>query len=247
MHPVLFKLGPLTIYTYGFFVFLGVITGYFVSARLAKSEDINQEQFSSIFFWTVIAGFLGAKILYLIIEWKYFLMAPLYLIRSGFVFYGGLISGFLTLFLLSRKYKLKLFKLLDIFSVGIVLGHAFGRVGCFFYGCCYGRPTKTFLGLLFPASSPAGSLGVKVIPTQLISAGFLFLLSLILLRFYRRKSYDGQVFIFYLFIYSTFRFFIEFLRGDPRGGLGLFSTSQLISLAGVIFCLYIWKRLRSSA
>ncbi|MFA7677855.1 MAG: prolipoprotein diacylglyceryl transferase [Candidatus Omnitrophota bacterium] len=247
MHPVLFNLGFLTIYTYGFFVLLGVVFGYLVSLRLAKSEGMDQEKISNIFFWIVVAGFLGAKILYIIVEWKYFLEAPLSLIRSGFVFYGGLISGFLTLVLLARKHNLKLFKLLDVFSVGVVLGHAFGRVGCFFYGCCYGKPTATFLGLLFPASSPAGTLGVKVIPTQLISAGFLFLLFFILLRFYRKKSYDGQIFIRYVFIYSVFRFFIEFFRGDPRGGLGLFSTSQLISLVSVSFCLYLWRKLRYSS
>jgi phosphatidylglycerol:prolipoprotein diacylglycerol transferase len=207
MHPVLFNLGFLTIYTYGFFVLLGVVFGYLVSLRLAKSEGMDQEKISNIFFWIVVAGFLGAKILYIIVEWKYFLEAPLSLIRSGFVFYGGLISGFLTLVLLARKHNLKLFKLLDVFSVGVVLGHAFGRVGCFFYGCCYGKPTATFLGLLFPASSPAGTLGVKVIPTQLIWRVFFFYCSLFCYGFTEKKATMGK----YSFAMFSFIAFLGFL------------------------------------
>ena len=243
MHPILFTIGPLTIYTYGFFVFLGVLCGYLVSSSLAKKDGIESNIFSNIIFWVIVFSFLGAKLLYLLIEWRYFLSQPLASLRSGFVFYGGIVSGLAALYFLIRKYKIAFLKLADILAIGVTLGHAFGRLGCFTYGCCFGRPEQGWLGLLFPLDSPAGYSGLKVIPTQLIEAGFLVLLFFLLLRLRNRKRFSGQVFLSYLIIYGVFRFMIEFLRGDFRGSLFFLSTSQLISLVslGLGFWFYYRK------
>ena len=240
MHPVLFKVGPVTIYTYGFFVFLGVIAGYLVCSRQAKREGLSRDKFADIFFWTILFSFLGAKLLYIIIEFKYFLKDPLSVIRSGFVFYGGLISGLIVLRVLSRRQHIKPFKLLDIFCLGIPLAHAFGRLGCFFYGCCWGRTTDSFIGVVFPLGSPAGADGLKVIPTQLISAAFLFLLFFLILAISRHKKFDGQLFLTYILVYIPFRFVIEFFRGDPRGTMFLLPTSQFLSIVLVNICLLLW-------
>lgn len=247
MHPILFKLGPITIYTYGFFVFLGVLTGYFVSSRQAKKEGINNNVFSHIAFWIIVFGFLGAKVLYILIEFKYFLTNPLSMIRSGFVFYGGIISGAISLWILTKKYKLNLLGFADIVALGIPLGHAIGRLGCFFYGCCYGKPTDSFIGVLFPPDSPAGALGVKVIPTQLISAFFLFIIFLVLLLLKRKKKFQGQIFLSYIFLYGIFRFIIEFFRGDPRGQIFFLSTSQFISLLSILISMGLWIKFRRTA
>jgi phosphatidylglycerol:prolipoprotein diacylglycerol transferase len=165
-------------------------------------------------------------------------------IRSGFVFYGGVICGIAALYLLSKKYKIKFALLADIIAIGVPLGHAFGRLGCFFYGCCYGRPSESFMGVLFPPDSPAGYLGAKVIPTQLISSFFLFLLFFLLLAFRKRKKFDGQIVLVYLILYSIFRFIIEFFRGDPRGSILFLSTSQLISLILIAISIFFWVRIR---
>ncbi len=238
MHPILFKIGSLTIYTYGFFVFLGVICGYLLSSFLAKKDGLDKNIFGNILFWALVWGFLGAKLLYILIDWRYFLENPLTTLRSGFVFYAGLIFGLAAIYFLSRKYKLEFLKLADILAIGLTLGHAFGRLGCFSYGCCFGRPYEGWLGMLFPPDSPAGLWGVKVIPTQLIESGFLFLLFFLLLYLRKSKKFSGQIFVSYVIIYGTFRFLIEFLRGDPRGGLGFLSTSQLISI--ILVPLGIW-------
>ncbi|MBP7088024.1 MAG: prolipoprotein diacylglyceryl transferase [Candidatus Omnitrophica bacterium] len=249
MHPVLFQLGPITIYTYGFFVFLGVLSAYLVCRKQAKNNAIDLNIFSDIFFWTLIFAFIGARILYLFVEWEIFLENPLGAIfsRSGFVFYGGIIGGVASAIIIARRKKIDFFKLADIFAVGIPLGHSLGRLGCFFYGCCYGKPSEAFYALLFPAGSPAGGLGVKVIPTQLISAFALFLIFFLLLVISKHKKFNGQILVSYLFIYGIFRFLIEFLRGDPRGEVFMFSTSQIVSIITVIVSIILFFRFKRSS
>ena len=246
MFPIFFKLGPITIYTYGVFVFLGVIAGYFVCKGGAKKQGIPEKVFSNIFFWALIWGFLGARLIYIFVEWDYFLDNPLSVIlsRSGFVFYGGVVSGILTVIFLAKKYKINLLKTADIAALGIPLGHGLGRIGCFCYGCCYGKPTDLSWGILFPPESPAGLCGMKVIPTQLISALFLFLIFVFLLVLKRYKKFDGQILLSYGICYGIFRFIIEFYRGDPRGKVFLLSTSQFVALGVIIVSILFFFRWR---
>jgi len=248
MYPVLFKLGPLTIYTYGFFVLLGVIITYWLSLKETAWQGIDKNSFSNLFFWTIIFSFVGARFLYIVVEWRIFVEYPLRVVlgRSGFVFYGGVIGGLLALYVLVKKYNLKFLKVADILALYIPLGHAIGRIGCFCYGCCYGRPTDSWIGIQFPPHSPAGILGTKVIPTQLISLFFLLIIFFILLNIKRRKKFNGQIFLSYLVIYGIFRFIIEFFRGDPRGYIWIFSTSQWISIIVVVLSVYYWLRSRKT-
>lgn len=246
MYPILFKFGPLTIYTYGVFVFLGVISGLYVVLKEARRDNLPQEVFLNIAFWGIIFSFLGARALYIILNWGNFLKDPWRMIfsRSGFVFYGGFISGSLTVYLLTRKNKISFFKFSDIASLGIALGHSLGRLGCFFNGCCFGKPTSSFLGILFPPYSLAGLQGQKVIPTQLISFFFLMMLFIYLRKLKRKKKFDGQVFIHYLFMYGVFRFIIEFFRADKRGEIFSLPPSQFISLLVIISALGLTLRLK---
>ncbi len=244
MHQVLFKFGYLTIYTYGVFVFSGVLAAYLVCRRYSRAQGIEEKTFSNIFFWFVIAGFLGAKTLYILLEFRYFLKEPFAMLRSGFVFYGAFIAASGALYFLAKKYNVRFIKLADVLSLGAPLGHALGRIGCFFYGCCYGEPGDYFFCVLFPANSPAGILGLKLIPTQLISAFFLFLIFFLLLFRSQRKKYDGQIFIYYSIIYGIFRFIIEFYRADPRGQFFSLSTSQVIAIILIITGVFSFCRLR---
>jgi phosphatidylglycerol:prolipoprotein diacylglycerol transferase len=241
MHPVLFKVGPVTIYTYGVLVFLGVLVGYLFALREAKRKGIDSKIFSDIIFWSLVSGFLGARVFYILVEFKQFIYHPITvgLGRGGFVFYGGVIFGLLLFYLLAKKHRLDFLKLADVATLAIPLGHAIGRLGCFFYGCCYGKPTSSWIGIKFPPNSPAGLLGEKVIPTQLISSFFLLVIFFILLLIRRKQKFRGQVVFSYFILYGIFRFIIEFYRADPRGVIGIFSTSQIIALIIVpvsIFC-----------
>jgi len=246
MFPILFKLGPVTIYTYGVFVFLGVIAFYFVCRRQTDKEGITRENFSNIFFWTLIYGFIGARVAYILVEWRWFLSNPLSVAfsRSGFIFYGGVSSGILALFILAKKYKINFLKFADIAALGIPLGHALGRIGCFCYGCCYGKITDSKWGVLFPSQSPAGFLGTRVIPTQLYSAFFLVLIFFFLLFLKKYKRFNGQIFLSYGISYGIFRFIIEFYRGDPRGEFFFLSTSQFVALIVVIISIFFFFRWR---
>jgi len=244
--PELFKLGPVTIYTYGAFVFLGVIASYLVCKNQADKEGISRKIFSHIFFWALVWGFLGARVGYILVEWEWFLSNPLRVIlsRSGFVFYGGVISAILTLLILAKKYKINLLKAVDIGALGIPIGHALGRIGCNCYGCCYGKPTNSSSGILFPRESPAGLSGMKIIPTQMISAFFLLLIFILLLIFKKYRKFDGQIMLSYGICYGIFRFIIEFYRGDPRGEIFSLSTSQFAALAVIIISIFFFFRWR---
>jgi phosphatidylglycerol:prolipoprotein diacylglycerol transferase len=247
MYPMLFKIGGVPIYTYGFFVFLGVLIGYLVAQRQARRQGFKRNIFTHIVFWVIIFSFIGARLFYIIVEFRSFLEASLSTLvgRSGFVFYGGIVFGSSTLLILCRRHKINFFKFVDTLSLGLPLGHAIGRIGCFFYGCCYGRPTRSFLGILFLPESPAGALGIKVIPTQLIESFFLFLIFFSLLIVSRRKKLEGQVFVLYLILYGIVRFVIEFYRGDPRGQILGLSTSQFFALAAIIFGFILWRKIRN--
>lgn len=232
MYPILFKIGPITIYTYGFFVFLGVLLGYFVCLKEAEKQKIDKNLFSDILFWVIIFSFAGARIFYILVEWKDFLKYPKEIIfnRGGFVFYGGVTAGFISGYFLTKKKKINFLKFADIITLSLPLGHALGRAGCFFYGCCYGRPTDSFIGILFPPDSPAGYLDKKVIPTQLIESFFLLLIFFALIFLKNRKKFDGRISIYYIILYGILRFIIEFFRDDPRGQIFFLSTSQFIAV-----------------
>ena len=247
MFPVLLKFGDVGIYTYGFFVFLGTALGYWLALREARRANLDVKKFSDLLFWTIISGFLGARILYVIVEWRWFLQQPGIVLfgRSGFVFFGGIISGVIVLFSLARKYQLDLLKVIDIITLHIPLAHALGRIGCFFYGCCYGLGSSSWLSVRFPCDTPAGLAAERLIPIQLISALALLIIFIILKTINRKKGLAGYVSVSYLFLYGMFRFVVEFFRGDPRGFIGMLSVSQWIAIAALVFALYLWRRLKT--
>lgn len=161
---------------------------------------------------------------------------------NGITFLGGFVTAITTFIIMFckilKKEKKNLFFYLNIIITGIVIAHAFGRIGCFCAGCCYGKPTDSAFGVVFPVGSSAYwqyGPGVKVYPTQLFEAGFLFILFIVLVLLKKDQ------FKIYLISYGTFRFLIEFLRGDDRGGLfGVLSPSQVISIILIIIGIVLF-------
>ena len=158
-------------------------------------------------------------------------------ITSTFIsgLFGGIGSFVIGYFAYGRrKYGPRIAEVLPIVPVCITIAHAFGRLGCFFAGCCYGIPTESCLGVKFP------SLVREVYPTQLFESGFLFLLFAVLFYLvFKRRSY--QTFAIYLFSYGIFRFCIEFIRGDERGAfVGSLSPSQTLSIFLVLGSVVAW-------
>lgn len=172
------------------------------------------------------------------------------LLQAGGVFYGGLIAGVAVGVWYLRRHSLPLWKVADVCAPAVALGHAFGRVGCFAAGCCYGVPTDLPWGTTFTNSYSGTLVGVPLNiplhPTQLYSALGNLAIFAGLLWFYRRKRFDGQVFWVYALSYGIFRFLVEIWRGDPRGALfgGALSTSQFVAILMVTVALGMLARLR---
>lgn len=245
MYNDLFSIGPLTVHGYGLMIAIGVLTALFVGEARAKKRGMNSDVLYPMTFLCVVFGFLSAKLLYCIVEWKTFIKEPLSLLSSnGFVVYGGIIGGVAAAFLYFKIKKLDFWEYFDLVLPSVALAQAFGRIGCFLAGCCYGRETDSFIGIVFTHSDFAPN-GVKLIPTQLISSAGMFLIAGILFWYAKKERKKGTVGALYLILYSIGRFFVEFLRNDYRGEVGIFSTSQFISLfmlAAGIFLFVSKKR-----
>ncbi|MEW6557559.1 MAG: prolipoprotein diacylglyceryl transferase [Elusimicrobiota bacterium] len=246
MYPTLFKIGFLEIHTYGVFVALGFFVGFNILLYYAKKSNIPSSIVESLTFLVFIFSLVGARLFYVLIsfdDYRTNLLDILKLWQGGLVFWGGFLAGGLSVIIFSLKKKLLFWQVADIFAPALAIGQAIGRLGCFFAGCCYGKPTDSFLGVIFPENclAPAGE---KLLPTQLISSILLFLLFLILRTLWNRKKFDGQIFLVYAILFSAGRFFVEFLRGDFRGNFifGITPT-QILSILVFIVSIVIWKKL----
>ena len=242
MKNELLHIGPLTVYGYGLMIACGVLAAYITIEYRAGKAGLDKEHVFPLFLWSLAGGFLGAKLVFLITEWKYFVRSPIdYLIyfSDGFVVYGGIIVGVLTAYLYCRVNRLSFAKWADLCLPSVALAQGFGRIGCFLAGCCYGKETSSVIGVTFHHSEFAPN-NVPLVPTQILSSALNFLHFFLLLAVSRHIKKPGTIAKLYLLFYSIGRFFLEYLRGDSeRGFLGPFSTSQVIALA-VFAGVIIW-------
>ena len=238
MYPRLFELGPITVYTYGVLLAAAYLLGLKFAMVRAKAIGLDAVRVLDLGIYIIISALVGAKLLLLVTDFRSFRADPrelLTLARSGGVFYGGLILAVIVALWYIRRAGLPLWTTCDVFAPGIALGHVVGRFGCFFAGCCYGKPTTLPWGITFTdpfaAANVGTPLGVHLHPTQLYEAGAegLILLGLLLTE-KKGKPYPGRTFWLYILLYAVSRFIIEYFRGDERGTVGIFSTSQFISL-----------------
>ena len=177
----LFSIGPLTVHSYGLMIALGILVCVFMGMYRARKYGYKDEAVLDIAIFGILSGFVGAKLLYVLVEFDSFLKNPMDVLGSeGFVVYGGIIVGALVGILYCRIKKLPCWEYFDLLAPSIAVAQGFGRIGCFLAGCCYGRPTDTFWGVTFPEGSFAPA-GVPLIPTQLISSAGDFIITGILL------------------------------------------------------------------
>jgi len=246
MYNDLFTIGPITVHGYGLMIGIGVILAVLLADRRAKSRGMNRDLVYNIVILCLIAGFLGAKILYIAIDIQAIIADPkLLLSGGGFVVYGGIIGGVISALIYCRIRKVSFLAYFDLLIPSVALAQGFGRIGCFLAGCCYGRETDSILGIVFHQSALAPN-NVKLIPTQLFSSAGDFLITWFLILFARQERQPGKVGALYLVLYGTGRFVIEFFRDDYRGTIGgILSTSQFISIFTVVFgvCMLFLKKL----
>mgnify|MGYP006273509759 CR=1 FL=1 len=248
MDPVAVEIGPIAIRWYGVFVALGFLAGLFFVQRRAARSGFGGERAGNLVLLGLLGGLVGARLFYVLTNWAYFRAAPMEILRvdhGGLVFYGGLIGGTLTLVVACLVLRIPMGRLADLFIPGLPLGHAFGRVGCFLNGCCFGRVCDAPWGMRYGAGSQAAvaqyhqgllaeatNTPLPVFPVQLLAAGANVAIFAFLLWIERRLRFRGQLLAVYLIVYGVYRFLHEFLRGDYLEP-GLFTPAQEVSFVMV--------------
>ena len=243
MYPELFRIGSFPVNTYGVFLAIAFLCAILITARLAERDGLPRDRVYDLCLWMLLAGLVGSKILMLFVEPEYRAdpsqLISLDFLRSGGVFFGGLLGAIAAGFFLMKRFKLPWWPTADACAPGIAIGNFFGRQGCFAAGCCWGKPTTLPWGVQFSELGheiTGVPIDTHLHPTQLYESFAMLLVFFFLLWLHKRRSFSGQVVLTYALLYSVIRFAIEFVRDDPRGDiLGLttltgLSTSQMISL-----------------
>ena len=171
MYNDLFTIGNFTMHGYGLMIAIGIIMAYVDASHRAKKKSLSEDHALALVLYCVIFGFLGAKVLYWITILPQIIADPKIMLDfgDGFVVYGGIITGLLTAYIYSRIKHIAFLDYLDLLFPSVALAQAFGRIGCFLAGCCYGKETSGPLFTEFQ-NSQFGPNGVHLVPTQLIPA-----------------------------------------------------------------------------
>src|SRR5262245_42307713 len=253
MHPILFEIGNWPVYSYGVLLALAYLAGLQLAVFRARRAGVDPARIMDLGIYLIIAALVGAKLMLVIVDYKYFQAQPrelLSLVRAGGVFYGGLLAAFATGMFLVGRYKLPLWTTADLIAPGIALGHVVGRIGCLLAGCCYGKPTSVPWAITF--TDPVASVNVgtplnyPLHPTQLYDAGAELIILFVLLFTERRgRPFPGRTFWLYMLLYAISRYIIEIYRGDERGIIVGLSTSQFVSVVLVPVSIYMLWRLRA--
>ena len=255
MHPILFEIGRFPVYTYGVLLAAAYLLGLQFAIVRGRKRGLDANRTMDLGIWIIISALIGAKALLLIVEWDTFKADPdelWTLLRSGGVFYGGLIAAVSVALWYLWRHRMPVWTVTDAFAPGIALGHVIGRLGCLFAGCCFGiraedLPWAITFHSEYAAQNVGTPLNVPLHPTQLYEAGAeLVILILLLVTERKGRPFPGRTFWGYMFLYGVSRFIIEFYRGDARGMIGSFSTSQFVSLIivplSIIMLIYLSRR-----
>lgn len=248
MYPILFRLGPLTLYSYGAMLVVALLAVIRFSTQAARRlpeelRAISPEQLVDYCSLALLGGLLGARLFYIALYWPWFVQAPqniLAIWQGGLVWYGGLFGGMCAAWLYVRAKRLDFWRVMDQFVPFLALGHAIGRIGCFLNGCCYGKPTDAWWGVTFR------ELSEPVLPAQLFEAAGLFALYW-LLRALQQPSVlqrRGRLSGLYFVCYATLRFCLEFLRGDQSTWWMGLTLQQLISIGLFLFGIGLFGQFR---
>ena len=226
MFPIICKIGPVTLFSYGLMLAVAFFVSSTLACREAKKQNYNPDDIFNLLFTAFISGIIGARIFYVFDNLVYYLKNPLEIImlqNGGLAWFGGLMLGVASVLIFLKIKKLPFYKTFDLIAPFAALGQAIGRIGCLLNGCCYGKESN--FGIYFPVHNDI------LIPTQAYSS-LLLIMIFIALRFMQSRPHKaGQILYSYLLLYSIKRFFIEFFRADNGivfAGLTLF---QVLSIA----------------
>jgi len=243
MHPTLYTVelfgAARPIYSYSILTALGLVAGLVLILRAARRQGVDPAPLARLLLVSLVAALLGARL-------GDALASPAHvfsLVDGGLMYYGGLLGGLAGFTVYCKIARLPWASTADLFVPGVALGHAFGRVGCYLAGCCFGAPTASPLGVRFPFD-PA----TPRHPTQLYEAAGELVLALLFAAWVPKKRFHGEPISLYLLLYAALRLGIETLRADgDRGAIGPLSTSTLIALGCIPAALGAWLVFRARA
>ena len=247
MLPVLFKFDGIALHTYGILLASGFLMAVLLAVREARRVGIDPNRIMDLSFYVLVAAIVGSLVFYVITNWGEFRDDPVSVVffwRGGLVFYGGLIFAFAAGLWYVRNNRLPFRRLADLTAPSIALGQALGRLGCFAAGCCFGAPASVPWAVTFRDPESLAPQGVPLHPAQLYESAAAFAIFFILRRMRLNPKYEGKIFWFYLFFYSTSRYIIEFYRNDPRGWVipDFLSSAQAVGWVTIPLALYMLLR-----
>ena len=247
---VAFTIFGFQVYWYGVLTAVGFVVGFGAASRRAPRGGLKGDDVFNLAPWIIVGAILGARALYVISYWdKEFAgrnWMQIFNMRSGLVFYGGLIGASIAGIIFCLRQKIGLWRMGDVIGPSIPLGHAFGRLGCFMTGCCYGKPTDLPWAVCFPADH--WTKGAPVHPTQLYESGLNFLFYAGLAWLFQRRRFEGQVFATYLIGYAILRTITEMFRGDYTESYlgGIATPGQTVSIVIFAAGLILWWKQRGA-
>lgn len=231
MFPIVFRIGPLPIRSYGVLIALSFTIGIWLGIRRAAKKGIDAVVFTDLCVTILVASVVGARLAYVLPFWDEYGRHPLEILRvwgGGLTLYGGILGAIIASAVFTRIRKISFWKVSDVCAPLVALGIGITRIGCFLNGCCYGRPTSLWTGIVFPPGCAAGAdyPGVAIHPTQLYDSAAGFLICGLLLAVERRLRGDGRLFLLFLALYGANRYFQDFLR--------TYDTRATVDLGGII-------------
>lgn len=250
MNPIIAKIGPITVYSYGLMVALGFGIAIFLAQKSAPGLNINKDKVVDFGIFILLGGLLGARIAYVITNLRYYMASPMEifdLTKGGLIWYGGFLGGLIVGLVFVKKNSINFWDGADLFAPFMALAQSIGRIGCFLNGCCYGSIAPAYfpLGVAFPNEPFLRH------PVQLYESFLLLLLFFALRQWQRYRRFKGEIFLGYAFLYSISRFFLEFLRADNPKGLAGLTMAQAASIVIMILSASIfisrfilWKKRR---
>lgn len=252
MYPVLFTIGDFDIRLWGIFVSLGIIAGLWLAIVLARGTEFTEEVFGDFLIWGILAGFVGARLWEVAFSWEQYVENPLHALmfwEGGLSIQGAVIGALIAALLYTRRNRLKFWRFADYAAPGLILGQALGRIGCFFNGDAYGQPTTSWYGVVYQPGTPAFAKwgNIPLTPAELFEAILDFAILGILLYFFKRRTFDGQITLLYLLLYSLARFSLEFFRSDSLliGEWKVAQITALVMAAGALGVLYYRNRYKT--
>lgn len=238
MHPILVSINGFELRAWGIFVSLGIFAGLWMATKLAKNSEFSAEMLQEYLLYGTMAGFIGARLWEVVFTWRNYINNPMQALMfwdGGLSIQGAVVANILLAWWYFSRKGLSFWRFADIASPALILGQAIGRIGCFFNGDAYGKPTDAWYGVIYSPDTPTYNAwgSIPLVPAELMEAGLDLVILVVLLRLFSRRDFDGQVMLAYFILYSLARFGLEFLRADSLmiGGLKAAQFTALLTAA----------------